>query len=156
MLPDGTPKSAPTLLSSIKLTGNEARDAVHRIEDSKVGAGPDAEGGCEGSDARTIRGTEEIVLRVTTTKGDSQIYLRYGGCSNGFDDGFTERALSRVAVAPFVSGPNLIPAYGEELLRILDDPDAPATSGDAETDGGEPAEDLGEESGPPDPEPTLN
>lgn len=154
VLPSGTPRSAPTLLSSVLLTGDAARDAVHGIEDSKVGAGPDAEGGCEGNDGRTVRGTEQIVLRVTTTTGVSQIYLRYGGCHNGFDDGFTERALSRIAVAPFVSGANLVPAYGEELLRILDDPDAPATSGHAETDGGgtAPPEDLGEETESPAPQ----
>lgn len=145
LLPADTARSTPTLLSSVLLTGDAARDAVNGIEDSKVGAGPDAEGGCTGRDDRTVRGTEQIVLRVTTNTGSSQIYLRYGGCHNGFDDGFTERILTRVAVAPFVSGPNLVPAYGEELLRILDDPNAPATSGEAELGGEAPPEDLGEE-----------
>jgi hypothetical protein len=45
-----------------------------------------------------------------------------------------------------VSGANFVPAYGEELLRILDDPNAPATSGDAEMDAGAtPPEDVAEE-----------
>lgn len=152
LLPADTARSAPTLLSSVLLTGDAARDAVNGIENSRVGAGPDAEGGCTGRDDRTVRGTEQIVLRVTTNTGSSQIYLRYGGCHNGFDDGFTERQLTRVAVAPFVSGPNLVPAYGEELLRILDDPNAPATSGEAEPGGEAPAEDLGEETESPAPE----
>lgn len=147
LLPAGTATAAPTLLSSVLLTGEAARDAVHGVAESKVGAGPDSEGGCTGNDAKTVRGTEEIVLRVTTTTGAAQIYLRYGGCHNGFDDGFTERILTRTAVAPFVSGPNLVPSYGVELLRILDDPNAPATSGDAEEDSGgtAPPEDVSEE-----------
>ncbi|GAA0603331.1 hypothetical protein GCM10009547_01140 [Sporichthya brevicatena] len=136
VLPSGTPRTTPTLLSSLRLTGDEARDAVRGIREADVGTGPDAEGGCEGDDARTVRGTEAIVLRITTAAGISQVYLRYGGCSNGFDDGTDERKLSRDVVAPFVSGPNLVPAYGEELLGILDDPDAPATSGHADTDSG--------------------
>ncbi len=156
LLPKGTPASAPTLLSSLLLSGDAAREAVRGIAQSKVGTGPDSEGGCEGNDAKSVRGTEEIVLRVTTTTGESQIYLRYGGCHNGFDDGFTERTLTRVAVAPFVSGSNLVPVYGQELLRILDDPNAPATSGDAEEDGGgtAPPEDVSEEmeSASPDPD----
>jgi hypothetical protein len=134
LLPSGTPRSAPTLLSSVLLTGDAARDAIHGIADSRVGAGPDSPGGCDGAAGHQIRGTEEIVLRVTANSGIAQIYLRYGGCHNGFDDGLTERMLTRDAVAPFVSDANLIPAYGEELQRILDDPNAPATSGHTEED----------------------
>jgi hypothetical protein len=154
LLPSGTSASAPTLLSSLLLVGDAARDAVHGIAESKVGAGPDSVGGCEGNDAKTVRGTEEMVLRITTTTGAAQIYQRYGGCHNGFDDGFTERTLTRAAAAPFVSGSNLVPAYGEELVRILDDPNAAATSGDAEEDSGTaPPEDVSEEmdSASPDP-----
>lgn len=158
LLPAGTPRSIPTLLSSVLLTGDEARAAVRGIANSEVGTGPNAEGGCEGRDDRTVRGTEQIVLRVTTTTGTSQIYLRYGGCHNGFDDGFNERMLTRDAVAPFVSDANFVPAYGEELLRILDDPNAPATSGDAEMDaetdeGATPPEDADEEPESASPEP---
>ena len=162
LLPADTPRSTPTLLSSVLLTGDEARAAVRGIAESEVGTGPDAEGGCEGRDDRTVRGTEQIVLRITTNTGTSQIYLRYGGCHNGFDDGFTERMLTRDAVAPFVSGANFVPAYGEELLRILDDTNAPATSGDAETDpetdtetdsGAAPPEDVAEEIESASPEP---
>lgn len=134
LLPSGTPRSAPTLLSSVLLTGDAARAAIHGIAGSKVGAGPDSVGGCDGAAAHEIRGTEEIVLRVTANSGNAEIYLRYGGCHNGFDDGVTERMLTREAVAPFVSDANLIPAYGEELQGILDDPNAPATSGHTESD----------------------
>jgi hypothetical protein len=134
LLPAGTPRSAPTLLSSLLISGDAARDAIHGIATSKVGTGPDSDGGCDGSAEKDVRGTEEIVLRVTANSGNAQIYLRYGGCHNGFDDGFTERMLTRDAVAPFVSGANLVPAYGDELVRILDDPNAPATSGHTETD----------------------
>jgi hypothetical protein len=153
LLPGDTPKTAPTLLSSVLLSGDAARDAIHGIAEEKVGTGPDSAGGCDGAAANEVRGTEEIVLRVTANSGNSQIYLRYGGCHNGFDDGVTERVLTRAAVAPFVSFANLIPAYGEELLRILDDANAPATSGHAEEDQATSApEDTGGATASPDPD----
>jgi hypothetical protein len=151
LLPADTPRTAPTLLSSVLLSGDAAREAIHRVAESKVGAGPDSAGGCTGSAEDQVRGTEEIVLRVTANSDNTLIYLRYGGCHNGFDDGFTERALTREAVAPFVSEANLVPLYGEELLRILDDQNAPATSGHTEEDQATaPPANLGGATGPPD------
>ncbi len=129
LLPTLVPAGFPTLLSSVALDTDDARAAVRGIVDSARGTGPDAADGCADT---FLRGTEAIVLRITRASGAAEIYLRYGGCRNSFDDGVAERMLSRAAVAPFVSGANSVPAFGEELARILDDPDAPATSGEPE------------------------
>lgn len=133
LLPSNVPAGFPTLLSSVELDGDDARAAVRGIADSPRGVGPEADNGCADP---FVRGTEAIVVRVTRASGAVEIYLRYGGCRNGFDDGVAEHVLSRDAVAPFVAGANSVPVFGDELVRILDDPNAPATSGDP-TDSGE-------------------
>jgi hypothetical protein len=94
--------------------------------DAAVGGGPNSEQNCP---SVAGRGTEAIVLHITSASGTSEAYLRYGGC-NGLDDGLVQRVLTRRAVGPYVAGANLIPEYGDVLGGILDDPDAPATSGD--------------------------
>jgi hypothetical protein len=131
--PTASPTPAPasvtgaaTLLSSVVTTGAVAADTVHAMADAAVGGGPNSEQNCP-SDAG--RGTEAIVLHITSASGISEVYLRYGGC-NGLDDGLVQRVLTRRAVGPYVAGANLIPEYGDVLGGILDDPDAPATSGD--------------------------
>jgi len=49
------------------------------------------------------------VLRVTSDKGESQVYLRYSSCDhNGFDDGRSVRRLDASSVAPFLTGPNAV------------------------------------------------
>jgi hypothetical protein len=125
-VPPGTSGPGPTLYSSLEVTGETAARAVQAMADARSGGGPNDIGGCPSPDGI---GTEAIVLRILSTSGISQVYLRYGGC-NGFDDGIEYRALTREAVGPFVSGPNAIADIGEALAGILDDPDAPATSGD--------------------------
>lgn len=130
LLPAGTPVGRPTLLGSVALDGRAAVDAVRAVAEAPTGTGPDAESGC----ADDVHGTEAIVVRIMRDGGTAEAWMRYGGCGNGFDDGVVERRLTREAVAPFVSGANSVPAYGEELVRILDDPNAPATSGDPEED----------------------
>lgn len=127
-VPPGTSGPGPTLYSSLEVTGETAAKAVEKMADAREGGGPNDTDGCPNAGGV---GTEVIVLRILSTSGISQVYLRYGGC-NGFDDGIEFRALTREAVAPFVSGPNAVPDIGESLAGILDDPDAPATSGDPE------------------------
>ncbi|MGQ0625484.1 MAG: hypothetical protein ACT4PP_12650 [Sporichthyaceae bacterium] len=117
----------PRLLSSLLLTDDAAAAAVAGIAAAPAGTGPDAEFACEDP---VLRGAEAIVLRITSSTGLSEVYLRYGGCGNGFDDGAGLRMLTRAAVAPFVGGSNAVPRYSQALAGILDDPDAPATSGD--------------------------
>lgn len=116
----------PTLFSSVEILGESAARAVRTMASSRSGGGPNDVPGCPSPDGI---GTEAIVLRVFTNNGVSQVYLRYGGC-NGLDDGTAYYALTRDAVAPFVSGANAVAEFGESLNGILDDLDAPATSGD--------------------------
>ncbi|MGQ0846143.1 MAG: hypothetical protein ACT4QF_18630 [Sporichthyaceae bacterium] len=129
--PTDGPTAAPsagtaTLYSSLDVTGQSAADAVRAMADAKDGGGPNDAPNCPSPEGV---GTEAIVLRVTSAAGLTLVYLRYGGC-NGIDDGTGYRALTRTAIAPFVSGPNSVAEFGESLGGILDDPDAPATSGD--------------------------
>jgi hypothetical protein len=124
--PNGPLSPAATLLSSVAVTGAVAADTVHAMADSAVGGGPNSEQNCPSVPGR---GTEAIVLHITSTSGTSEVYLRYGGC-DGLDDGLVQRVLTRRAVGPYVTGANLIAEYPDVLGGILDDPDAPATSGD--------------------------
>lgn len=116
----------PTLFSSLEITGERAARTVAAMVDTRLGGGPNDVPGCP---TPLGIGTEAIVLRALSTSGVSQVYLRYGGC-NGLDDGTDYRKLTRAAVAPFVSGPNAVAEFGESLGGILDDTEAPATSGD--------------------------
>ncbi len=124
--PPGSTGPGPTLYSSLEITGESAAKAVQAMADARDGGGPNDLPDCPTQEGV---GTEVIVLRILSTSGVSQVYLRYGGC-NGFDDGTDYRTLTRAAVAPFVAGPNSVADFGESLAGILDDPDAPATSGD--------------------------
>jgi hypothetical protein len=123
----GSVTSAATLLSSVAVQGAVAADAVRAMGDASPGGGPNSEENCP---SPAGRGTEAIVLHISSAAGQSEVYLRYGGC-NSLDDGLVARVLTRRAVGPFVSGANMIPEYADVLAGILDDPDAPATSGDA-------------------------
>lgn len=116
----------PTLFSSVEILGESAARAVRTMAGLHSGGGPDDVPGCPSPEGI---GTEAIVLRVFSNTGVSQVYLRYGGC-NGLDDGTGNYELTRDAVAPFVSGPNAVSEFGAALNGILDDVDAPATSGD--------------------------
>jgi hypothetical protein len=124
--PDGPLSAAATLLSSVVTTGAVAADTVRAMGDAAVGGGPNSEQNCPSAAGR---GTEAIVLHITSASGTSAVYVRYGGC-NGLDDGLVQRVLTRRAVGPYVAGANLIAEYSDVLGGILDDPDAPATSGD--------------------------
>jgi len=118
--------SAPTLFSSVEVLGESAARAVRTMSGLPSGGGPNDVPNCPSPEGI---GTEAIVLRVFSGTGVAQVYLRYGGC-NGLDDGTAFYTLTRDAVAPFVSGANAVSEFGEALNGILDDLDAPATSGD--------------------------
>lgn len=124
--PTATPAPGPTLFSSVEILGESAVRAVRTMAALSGGGGPNDVPDCPSPEGI---GTEVIVLRVFSGTGVSQVYLRYGGC-NGLDDGTGNYALTRDAVAPFVSGANAVAEFGEALNGILDDPNAPATSGD--------------------------
>jgi hypothetical protein len=103
---DDKPLTGPTLLSSLRLEGEAAARAVAAIAAAPPGGGPDRPDQCL---PEVSYGSEAIVLTVTSELGTSVIYLRYSGCDhNGFDDGINRRALTKQAVAPFITGPNII------------------------------------------------
>ena len=94
--------SPGNLISSIRLDGTQAAAAVHGIQESAVGGGPDDPGQC-----MPALGSEIIVLRITSDQGLHEVYLRYSGCQeHGFDDGVHLRTLTHEAIAPFISGIN--------------------------------------------------
>jgi hypothetical protein len=96
----------PALISSLRLEGQIAQDAIAAVAHSPAGGGPDAPDTCI---TEVSYGDELVVLRVTSAQGESKIYLRYSGCDhNGFDDGVTVRALTAAAVRPFVADANQV------------------------------------------------
>lgn len=97
---------AQGLVSSLRLEGQAASDALEAVAAAPAGGGPDRPQSCL---KRVSYGGEMIVLRVTSDAGTSQVYLRYSGCDhNGFDDGVTVRRLTADAVRPLVAGPNQV------------------------------------------------
>jgi hypothetical protein len=98
-----TQKASPgNLISSSRLDGAQAATAVHGIQESAVGGGPDNPGEC-----LPELGSEIIVLRITSDQGLHEVYLRYSGCQgHGFDDGVHLRTLTHEAIAPFIAGIN--------------------------------------------------
>lgn len=98
--------TGPTLVSSLRLEAEAATQAVAAIKAAPLGGGPDNPDQCL---PEVSFGDEAIVLTVTSDQGTSVIYLRYSGCDhNGFDDGVNRRALTKEAVTPFITGPNMI------------------------------------------------
>ncbi|HYQ67107.1 hypothetical protein [Actinophytocola sp.] len=82
--------STPSLLSSGRITGRTAEEAVDALRSAPEGVGPDSENGTPG------RFGEEIsVVRLNTAGGTHEVVVRYGNeVGNGFDDGTTKRRLT--------------------------------------------------------------
>ncbi len=115
---------APRLISSLRLDGSAAERAIREIAKAPPGGGPDNPNDCMPSHSY---GDDIVVLLVRSAAGSSEIVFRYSGCDhNGFDDGVTVRSLTAAAVAPFLTGPNLLFSFsgGPEKLSILR-PDEP-------------------------------
>ena len=90
----------PRLIASAFLSGDEARAAVSGIGTTPTGSGPNRPWNCI---EEAQYGDEVIVLRLSRTRGDSQVYLRYHGCNHhGFDDGTTVHRLTVPSAAPFL------------------------------------------------------
>jgi hypothetical protein len=101
-----TDVTGPTLMSSVRLEGTQARRAIAAVAAAPLGSSPNRPGDCM---PQASYGDEAVVLRIASDQGRSEIYLRYSGCDhNGFDDGVNLRALTRDAAAPFVGGANII------------------------------------------------
>ncbi|GLY19795.1 hypothetical protein Kisp01_68090 [Kineosporia sp. NBRC 101677] len=94
------------LVSSLRLTGEKATDALAAIARAPEGGGPfHPAASCVPVEVEA-EGIEQLVLQVDAATSGT-ISLRYGGCSStGLDDGVTVRTLTRDSVTPFLQGPN--------------------------------------------------
>jgi hypothetical protein len=113
---DGDPSQ---LISSTRLSGDAAAEAVAKVAALPVGSGPNDLRDCSGE---VSYGDEIVVLHIESSLGESLMYMRFSGCAdNGFDDGLAVRPLT-VGTAPvFLSGPNIPSSETGSLtkLRIL-------------------------------------
>lgn len=97
-----TSDSAPPLLSSSRIAGEDAKELVKAIQSAPEGEGPDVENADPGSE-----GSEIVVLCLDTTDGGREVVMRYSGeTGNGFDDGTTKHQLTADAIRPLLTGAN--------------------------------------------------
>jgi hypothetical protein len=96
-----------TLLSSLRLTGAAADDAVAAIHAAPEGGGPNRTDPKK-CDLDRGYGFEGYVLRIARDGQDpAEIVVHYSGCThNGFDDGRTVRTLTAAGLAHLVAQPN--------------------------------------------------
>jgi hypothetical protein len=110
----------PRLISSLRLDGAAADQAIREVAKAPRAGGPDTPHQCLPS---VSYGDEAMVLLVRSAAGQTEIMLRYSGCDhNGFDDGVSIRKLTAAAVAPFVARSNSVFggfSGGPEKLAVL-------------------------------------
>lgn len=106
-----------SLMSSWRIDGPDAQQAIETIAQAPIGGGPNRPGQCA---ADIAFGEEAIVLLVTTASGTSEVVARYAGCDHhGFDDGHVIRTLTAEALAPLVEGPNLPGSLSSEVGDLV-------------------------------------
>jgi hypothetical protein len=109
------PQGRGLLESSLRYVGESAASIINQIAAAPKGGGPNSPETCIAS-----YGGEIIVLRVTSSSGKSQIYVRYSSCvHNGFDDGTTVRSLTRAPMQALIKGPNALGSWDGVLNPIL-------------------------------------
>jgi hypothetical protein len=103
---DGDPNGSPyRLLSSLRLSGDEAADVVAAIGDGEPGGGPSRPESC----SPDYHGDEALVLHIRSDAGTSRVHAFYSGCRGiGFDDGVRVYALTEDAIRPLLAGPNAV------------------------------------------------
>lgn len=95
---------ANPILSSSRLTGDDARRVVDAILAARQGEGPNDPGNCA---EETRYGEEILVLVVRGDEGEREVVVRYSGCDGHvIDDGVTQRKLTADVLKPVLSGPN--------------------------------------------------
>lgn len=115
------------LVSSVRLEGGAAKEAVANVVTASGGGGPNSPQTCAKSYAY---GEEAIVLEIIASQGQGEVVMRYDGCDHhGFDDGHSVRTLTHDAVRPFFAGPNRIDSYSSALGTIMSEPAASQGSG---------------------------
>jgi hypothetical protein len=109
-------KLSRLLESSLRYDGEPAARIIRQIAAAPAGGGPNDPTQCTQK-----YGDEIIVLRVASSSGESEIYVRYAGCDyNGFDDGSTVRTLTRAPMQALIKGPNALSSWGGFLGPILE------------------------------------
>jgi hypothetical protein len=104
------PADAPTLVSSVQVSGAKARSTAAAIAASPTGGGPDDPSSCTED---TWYGDEVIVVRLDRPDGAPEyLVVRYSGCNhNGIDDGTVVHPLTVDNARPFFSGSNWISSF---------------------------------------------
>lgn len=104
------PADAPTLVSSVQVTGAKARSTAAAIAASPAGGGPDDPSSCAED---SWYGDEAIVVRLDHPDGTPEyLVVRYSGCNhNGIDDGTVVHPLTVENARPFFSGSNWISSF---------------------------------------------
>jgi hypothetical protein len=93
--------TAPGLLGSRVLEGDEASDVLAAIRAAPAGGGPDAPQHC----VDDLYGDTALALRLHDDDTPHDVYVYYDWCfGNGFDDGTTRRELTRAACLPLWGG----------------------------------------------------
>ncbi|MCW2750082.1 MAG: hypothetical protein JWR83_1192 [Aeromicrobium sp.] len=109
-------KYSGLLVSSLRYNGEPAARIIRQIAAAPKGGGPNHPSECVDGYGDSI-----IVLRVTSSTGESQIYARFSNCvHNGFDDGTTVRALTRDPMQALLKGPNGLYEWDGVLSRVID------------------------------------
>ncbi len=91
-----------TIISSLRLDGAAAQQALATVRAEPVGGGPDEPQTCA---AEVSYGDEVVVLLA----GGGEIVMRYSGCDHrGFDDGRTVRRLGPATAKLFLTGANTV------------------------------------------------
>lgn len=107
----GDQQPGPGLTGSRRLEGAAAQQLLGRIH-GQPGGGPDDPGEQEFLGGGTV-------LRFDTAAGVYEVFVRYdSGSHNGFDNGTTERRLTREALT-FMTGPLLVTAGPRETLILM-------------------------------------
>lgn len=115
LVTEDRPQGRGLLESSLRYVGKPAARIIAGIAAAPEGGGPNSPKTCIAS-----YGDEIIVLRVRSSIGKSQIYVRYSACvHNGFDDGTTVRTLTRAPMQALIMGPNALGSWDGVLDPIL-------------------------------------
>lgn len=108
----GDQQPGPGLTGSRRLEGAAAQQLLDAIRAAPPGGGPDDPGQREFAGGGTV-------LRFDTADGVREVFVRYdSGAHNGFDNGTSERRLTRDALT-FLTGPLLVTAGPRETLILM-------------------------------------
>lgn len=110
------PSPPAPLLSSSRLSQNDASQLVRVLAGAPPGDGPDTPRDCV---SHATLGDEVILLTITGETDSSQVVVRYSGCSrHGMDDGHRGRRLTRPVLQYVFAGPNMPFSVSDAVWRL--------------------------------------